>query len=256
MATPNEITVRAAKRRPGPSRTARDARPLPSASPKSETKIERAKESRQLILSDAEIAVQWLNASRGTRSHDKVASIRRELEDLQSEWGEHSFGLPPWLRPITPGINNTDAFREKHRRLEERHHSLNEVLGHYIFRPRITLSVYENTWHFGMVPDDNRKSFQIEIGARTIAEADAVISMVRLHSTGDLGQVHLCKMCRQTWHVAAKRSYQFCSGVCRMEFYASNPDYHEKKASIQRRYRKRLKQREAKGFLQSPLSKR
>jgi hypothetical protein len=190
--------------------------------------------------------VQWLNASKGTRSHDEVVFIRRELEALQSEWADHSFGPPPWLRPIAPGINNADEFWKEHRQLEERHHSLNEVLGQYIFRPRITLSVYENTWHFGMVPDDNRKSFQMKIGARTIAEADAVMTMVRLQSTGDLGQVHLCKMCRQMWHVAAKRSYHFCSDVCRTEFYASSPDYHEKKADIQRRYRKRLKEREAK----------
>jgi hypothetical protein len=245
MATSHEIRGQASKPGRTSTRTARDAQPLPRSSPKSDTKVERAKETRQLTLSDAELTVQWLNASRGTRSHDRVVFIRRELEALQSEWTDHSFGPPPWQRPITPGVNNADEFWKEHRQLEVRHHSLNEVLGRYIFRPRITLSVYENTWHFGMVPDDNRKSFQIKIGARTIAEADAVMTLVRLDSTGDLRQVHLCKMCRQTWFVAAKRSYQFCSNACRTGFYASSPGYHEKKADIQRRYRTRLKKREA-----------
>jgi|SRR5271157_3466659 len=245
MATRRAITVRTSKSRRGSTRTALDAQPLPSSSPTSETKSERAKESRKLTLSDAEVAVQWLNASKGTRSHDRVVFIRRELEALQSEWADHSFGPPPWLRPITPGVNNFDEFSKEHRQLEERHHLLNGMLGRYIFRPRITLNVYENTWHFGMVPDDNRKSFQMKVGDRTIAEADAVMAMVRLHSTGDLGQVHLCEMCNQNWCVAAKRSYRFCSGACRAKFYASSPNYHQKKADIQRRYRAKLKEREA-----------
>jgi hypothetical protein len=200
--------------------------------------------------------VQWLNASRGTRSHERVVFIRRELEALQSEWTDHSFGPPPWQRPITPGVNNADEFWKEHRQLEGRHHSLNEVLGRYIFRPRVTLSVFENTWHFGMVPDDNRKSFQMKIGARTIAEADAVIAMVRLDSAGDLGQVHLCRMCQQNWYVAAKRSYQFCSDACRKGFYASSPNYHQKKADTQRRYRARLKEREAKYSVEARTAKR
>src|SRR5271157_3905752 len=206
MATTRVITKRSSKRTRGSSRTALDAQPLPSSSPKAETKFERAKETRQLTLSDAEIAVQWLNASKGTRSRDRVAFIRRELGALQSEWAEHS-STPPWLRPTRRGVNNRDEFDKVHRQLEERHRSLNEMLGRYIFRPRVTHSVYVGTWHFGMVPDDNPKSFQIKIGDRTIAEDDAVMAMVRLDSTGDLGQVHLCEMCQQEWHVAAKRSY-------------------------------------------------
>jgi hypothetical protein len=247
MATRRVVTVLSSKRRRGSSRTALDAQPLPSASPKSETRFKRAREVRQLALSDAEIAVQWLNASKGTRSHDRVVFIRRELEALPSEWADHSFGPPPWERPIKPGVNNADEFRKEHRQLEERHHWLNKVLVRYIFRPRVTHSVYAGTWHFGMVPDD-RKCFQMTIGDRTIAEADAVMAMMRLDSTGDLRQIHLCRMCSQKWHVAAKRGYQFCSDACRTEFYASSPNYHQKKADTQRRYRARLKERESKEF--------
>lgn len=255
MATRRVITIRGNKPRRGSSRTALDAQPLPILIPKSDTKSERAKETRQLALSDADIAVQWLNASKGTRSYDRVVFIRRELEALQSEWADHSFGPPPWLRPITPGVNNADEFWKEHRQLEQRHHALNHLLGRYIFRPRVTHSVYIGTWHFGMVPDDNRKCFQMKIGDRTIAEADAVMAMVRLDSAGDLSQVHLCEMCDRKWHVAAKRSYRFCSDACRTEFYANSPNYHEKKADIQRRYRARLKEREARNPFKARTAK-
>ena len=219
MATRRVITVRENSVGMGPpgQRWMRN----PSQAPVlSKTKFERAKEARQVTLSDAEIAVQWLNASRRTRSNERVVFIRRELEALQSEWADHS-STPPWLRPTRPGVNNRDEFDKVHRQLEERHRSLNEMLGRYVFRPRVTHSVFVGTWHFGMVPDDNRQSYSTKIGDRTIAEADAVMAMVRLDSTGDLGQVHLCEMCQQEWHVAAKRSYRFCSDVCRTNFYGS-----------------------------------
>ena len=186
MATRRAITERTSKPRRGSTRTALDAQPLPSSSSKSGTKFERAKEARQLTLSDAEIAVRWLNTSKGTRSRDRVVFIRRELEALQSAWADHSAGTP-WDNP-RPGVTNAEEFWNEHRQLEMRHHLLNKVLGRYVFRPRVTYNVYVGTWHFGMVPDDNRKSFQMKIGDRTIAEADAVMAMVRLDSTGDLGR--------------------------------------------------------------------
>ncbi len=56
-----------------------------------------------------------------------------------------------------------------------------------------------------MVPDENKRWFQMHIGNETISEADAVISLVRLAESGDLGKVRLCEMCKERWRVAAKR---------------------------------------------------
>jgi hypothetical protein len=93
-----------------------------------------------------------------------------------------------------------------------------------------------------MVPDEKKRFSQIKVGERTVSEADAVMSLVRLASIGGLKKVHLCKMCKQRWHVAAKRNYRFCSNECWESFYKSAPEYNETKAAIQRRYRARLKE--------------
>ena len=94
-----------------------------------------------------------------------------------------------------------------------------------------------------MVPDENKRWFQMHIGNETISEADAVISLVRLAESGDLGKVRLCEMCKERWRVAAKRNYRFCSDQCREAFYAKAPDYHSRKAANQRKYREGLKRK-------------
>jgi len=236
------ITARASKRRHGSPRTALDAQPIPQSSPQSETKTKRAKEARGFTLSDAETVVEWLNASKGTASCERVVFVRRELEALPAEWSPHTFGPPPWGRPVSPGVNNGDEWRKELRQLDLRHHLLNQALAKYIFRPRVTYRIADDTWHFGMVPDEKKRWIHIKVGERTISEADAVMSLVMLASIGEIERVHLCDMCKQRWHVAAKRNYRFCSNECRESFYKSAPEYHATKAAIQRRYRARQKE--------------
>ena len=201
------------------------------------------------MLGDADRVVQWLNASNGTASHERVMLIHRELEDLPSEFAAHagayvhSSGGVLQLGEARDGKRG-DWPKEKlkaQRQLHDRHVALNRALENYIFRPRATYAILGGGWLFGMVPDENRRWFQISIGYETISEADAVISLVRLAETGDLGKVRLCEMCKERWRVAAKRNYRFCSNQCREGFYAKSPDYHSRKAANQRKYRENLK---------------
>jgi len=195
--------------------------------------------------------VRWLNASKGTASHERVVLIRRELEDLPSEFAAHagayvhsSGGVLRLGEP--PGGKRGDWPKKKlraQRQLHDRHVALNMALENYIFRPRATYVILGRGWIFGMVPDENKRWFQMHIGNETISEADAVISLVRLAETGDLGRVRLCEMCKERWRVAAKRNYRFCSDQCREAFYAKAPDYHSRKAANQRKYRENLKRR-------------
>jgi hypothetical protein len=77
-----------------------------------------------------------------------------------------------------------------------------------------------------------------------ISEADAALALVRLDLTGELAKVALCRMCKARWVVVSKSSYQFCSRQCREGFYTTSPDYHDRKAANQKRYRLNLRRRE------------
>jgi hypothetical protein len=241
MATRRVVTKRRIPKGNRSPRTALDSQPLSQWTSQSEQKLERTKENRRYSLTDAEAAVEWLNNAKGA-SYRRVAALRQELESLPVAWSEHS-SVPPWRRlPKREGGNSRDEFDKEHRELAERHDALNNALSEYVFRPRVTHLVFRGTWHFGMVPDQKKRWFQIKITERTISEADVVMSLVRLASTWEIGKVHLCEMCKQRWHVAAKRNYKFCSEECRISFYKTAPEYHQTKAATQRRYRARLKE--------------
>jgi hypothetical protein len=241
MATPTTVTGRKEKS----SRTAADSQPIPRQSPPSE------REPRQVSRGDADKVVQWLNASKGTASHERVVAIRQELETLPSEFATHAgayvHSFPGHLLYGEPPRERRRGWpKEKlrvQRQLGNRHAALNKALEKYVFRPRATCVIFGGRWIFGMVPDENKRWFQMTIGQETISEADAVISLVRLAETGDLRKLRLCEMCKERWRVAAKRNYRFCSDQCREDFYANAPDYHSRKAANQRKYRENLKRK-------------
>jgi hypothetical protein len=184
--------------------------------------------------------VQWFNASVGTASHERAVAIRRELEVLPSEFGANA-GAFVYCLPSELSERRRVWPKEKLRvQLDKRHTALNEILEQYVFRPRATCAIFGG-WIFGMVPDDNKRWFQMTIGDETISEADVVMSLVRLAESRDLKKVRLCEMCKRRWLVAARRNYRFCSDPCREDFYAKAPDYHGRKAANQRKYRENLK---------------
>lgn len=225
------------------NRTAADAQPIPRLGPPLE------REARQPPLGDAARLVEWLNASKGTASHERVVRIRRELDELPLEFANqagayvHSSGGVLRLGEPPRG-KRSDWPKEKlkvQRQLHDRHIALNEALEKYAFRPRATYIITGHAWMFGMVPDKNVRWFKMHFGYETISEADAVMSLVRLAETGDLERVRLCEMCKERWRFAAKRNYRFCSDQCREVFYAKSADYHSRKAANQRKYRENLK---------------
>lgn len=216
-------------------RTALDGQPLPKKDLQSDTVTGRNNERRRLALADGYAVVNWLNASQGTVSEARVVTLRNELAALPQDWGIHNTRAPY----SHPGLR--EGWVKDQRQLVQRHHSLNELLSKYAFRPRVT-HVVGREWLFAVVPDENKRWFTMRIGGETISEADAVMSLLRLASTGDLSKIRQCETCGNRWIFAAKRNYQFCSTKCRESFYAKAPDYHDRKAKNQRVYRLRLKQ--------------
>ena len=99
-----------------------------------------------------------------------------------------------------------------------------------------------------MVPDEEAAGFTMEVGAATVSEADVIMALLRLASVGDLRKIRLCKNCKERWVFAAKRSYLFCSDKCREMFYVKSPDYHDRKARNQRKYRRQLKEANARSL--------
>jgi hypothetical protein len=241
METSNTVTRRQKR---SSNRTAADSQPIPGSHPPS------GEDARQLGLNDATKVVQWLNAAKGAASYERVVQIRSELEELPRDFARNAAAYVHVSGRRTQfGIANNEDWPQKklkvQRQLHNRHAALNEAFHKYVFRPRATYVLAARAWVFGMVPDENKRWFQMKIGYQTISEADAVISLVRLAETGDLGKVRLCEMCKERWRVAAKRSYRFCSDECRETFYAKAPDYHSRKAANQRRYRESVKRIQA-----------
>jgi len=231
------------------SRTPADAQPLPRLSPPS------ARQVHLLTLGDADKVVQWLNASKGTASHDRVVHIRRELEALPVDYSAHGdafFNISDGV--LRMGEARTGNWpKEKLQvqwRLGQRYDALQKALSKYIFHPTVTYVMGARKWlFFGMVPDGGKRWYQMCIGQQLLTEADAVIALLRLAETGDLHKVRLCEMCHRHWLVAARRNSRFCSQKCREAFYAKSPDYHSRKAANQRKYRENLKRTQAaRGF--------
>jgi hypothetical protein len=256
--------------------------PLPRLSIQAASKTDYLKQSREHSFSDAELAVKWLNAARAVKKsasykrigvvHDQLISFQvakvklsnfapdpqkwnaavQELQ-LQRErvrQGKTSHGV------LFPGDRNRDtpegeeSYLQLNQEIDTLSSALSKALTRYIFRPTVgfirmpgTINVLHHLWTTGMMPDPNKGWFQIEVHGRFISEADVALSLVRLYLTGDLEKVKTCDVC-STWLVIKKRHYKFCSPKCSKHFYTHLPDYNERKAKNQRRYRESIAARE------------
>jgi hypothetical protein len=266
------------------TRTALDAQPIPKLSPRATNKTEHAKQNRLLNLSDAAVTVQWLNAAKEApraASYERVALIRQQLEELRTkrtklkefgpdpeEWDaacremkeqrERVKARKPGHAVRFPGDRNRDTpegekqYLELNQQINMLADSLNESLSRYAFRPQVvyarlpgSITVLQNIWAGGMVPDNNKRWFQVKVNGSIISEADAALALVRLDLTGEMHKVRLCEKCKDRWLVAEKSNYRFCSGQCREAFYVSQPGYDERKAKNQSKYRANLKKMHA-----------
>lgn len=225
--------------------------------------------------------------SRAMSSYRRVVSIREDLEELRlkREGVRETFGPDPEVeaaavrqheknkallraaveRGDKPPLGLATTFpadrwpgAEKEygkslRQIGRLADYLNARLLKYKFHPAVAyarnrLSVAQNLWAGGMVPDVKGRWFQTKLNGWTISEGDAVLSLVRLDLSGELHKVTLCGMCKKRWRVAAKSHYKFCSPECRIAYYAKSPDYHSRKAATQRTYRENKKLSEAAGL--------
>jgi hypothetical protein len=69
--------------------------------------------------------------------------------------------------------------------------------------------------------------------------------LCRLAANRELYKVRLCEMCGERWRVSERKMDRFCCQKCREAFYAQSPEFHERKAKNQRKYRDGLKKADA-----------
>jgi hypothetical protein len=168
---------------------------------------------RGSLQSDAEIAAFALNASRGSAAYNDLTALRRNLQKLSAETAE--------LQLV--------------RRIKK----INRALTQYVFHPTVTRGGREG--RFGVIALSASSFFPAPENQNAVTEADAALSLVRLHAIGELGKVRLCERCRKRWLAASHSNYRFCSKDCRELFFQSQPDYLERKAKNQQKYRENLK---------------
>jgi hypothetical protein len=211
--------------------------------------------STVVTLSDAEVIVRWLNASKRARSHDRVIAIREQLGQLH----QGTVTLQQQLRDLRAkvkaihGHKGKSATRElgaegaAHKqlwqRLNRQHRKLNAALSRYTFRIGLGYSASTDSRRGGLVPDNDKSYFEMKIDDSVVSEPDAVMALVRLFLIGELHRVRLCEMCKETWRVAAKAHYRFCSPECRQDYYANTEEYKARKKRNQKNYRDREKQK-------------
>jgi hypothetical protein len=232
------------------------SRPLPLLRAKQDDR-----QYKQLLRNDAHVAVLVLNASHGFAAHERLVAIRMELENLRTgtvELKRIEREIFKEMRPQGadgPGRAGTQQhielaaqYKSVFENLNTLHIALNDRLARYAFRPCVSYTINSDDWRFGLVPDSNRRFFQTKVGQFTVTESDAVMSLVRLDASGELNKVKLCRQCKMVWRVSLREIDRFCGDVCREAFYANSPNYHERKAANQRKYREGLKQLQARGL--------
>ncbi len=221
---------------------------LETVAPHPKTRTEFKRRTRAISISDAELIVRWLNASRGTVSRKRILSIRQELE----EWGTEFDALRQHekeLREMNP-LKAVQAKRKFAKQLEhfrKRHNALSMQLSNYNrFRPVLDYSVDTGELHYTLVSDDGWRGFNLRVSDEneitvTVKESDVVAALARLAANRELRKVHLCVMCKDRWHLVLRRIDKFCSKECRENYHTHSPEYLERKRKSQSDYRERLK---------------
>lgn len=227
--------------------------------PRPKTQTEMKRRVRSLSSTDATLAVEWLNAAHDTAAYRRVMAVRRELDELgamhesvrqqRQAWKSRGPKSGAEIHKNLPASTSMVALQVQ---FQQRHNALNQQLARYVHVPVFAYSLDSGIWRFGMVP--KRPSgpeivFEDEF-ERTrvhVSEASVVAALSRLAANRELYKVRLCETCRATWRVSERTIDRFCSQKCRDAFHVHAPDYKERKAANQRKYREGLKRAHANG---------
>ena len=213
--------------------------------------------TRNLLLtrSDASIAVEWLNAAKGTAAFRRVLAVRQELEEL----GAMLDGLTQQRqaakdrRPRTQQVE-LDDLRELAKshgiqeQFRQRHNAFNQLLSRYTYVPALAYNPDTGAWRFNTIPKRTRGP-ELALGEtldesnpnRTVSvragEPTVVAALARLAAKRELSRVRLCEACRDRWRVSLRAIDKFCSDECRIRFHVHSEEGKRRHREAQMKYR-------------------
>ena len=195
---------------------------------------------RSVSLSDALIAVEWLNAFKDTDAGKEVVGIRAELEYL----GEM---LDSPLSSI------------KRSELGARLNLLNGSLSKYTFHPFMCWKESASTLIYMAVPKTESPQHEIQITLQRLTikvnEPTVVAALCRLAANRQLHKVRRCEYCKQNWRVSERDCDRFCPGnKCRSANYRARPEAKERQKKNSQEWRDREKLKAAKELAKARAS--
>ena len=222
---------------------------IQATAPRPKTQTELKKRIRSVSYSDALMAVEWLNAAKGTPAYRRVLKVRRELDELakmldtlgqewQSRKGKRKLTKEE-IERVQESARLEICFRERHR-------TLIRTVAKYTCVPCLAFYIPTAAWRFDMVPKLRiGPTKEIEDGNNVIqiTESSAILALLRLATKRELLKVRLCENCGERWRVSERLLDRFCSDEFRESFYKKSPKFKDRKARNQQRYRENLKQR-------------
>jgi hypothetical protein len=226
-----------------------------AVAPASRTQTELKLRNRALLLSGADLAVAWLNGTKGTEPYERVTRIRaqfeqlgamldfihRQRETLKQDALPHRQDQEAWSRRGFAHIG-LGKLRVDFRR---RHNALNRALAAYAFRPVMAYdpSFELGIWRYTAVPrNPSGLSIKVPDGEQLIrvSAANVVSTFAQLAANRELFRVHLCDQCRAQWHSPVRRMDRFCSARCREQFRQTDQESRKRHARAQAEHRRRL----------------
>jgi hypothetical protein len=228
--------------------------------PRPKTQTEMKRRVRSLSSTDAAIAVEWLNEAQHTAAYRRVLMVRGELEELgetlerlrqqRQEWKSRKFRRSKSDAEILNNLSVSTSMATLQEHFREHHNALNLRLARYAHVPALAYNLDSGIWRFGMVPKrpgGPEIVIEDQLLRVRINEAAVIAALCRLAANRELHKVRLCEMCGERWRISERQIDRFCSPKCRDAFHINSPDYKERKAANQRKYREGLKRAHANG---------
>lgn len=250
----------------------RNARFVGVENPAPKTQTEVRRQVRSISYNDATLAVEWLNATQKSEAYRRVFMVHQELEALgtmlnelrQKERARELRNKQPIQIPLeeTPDdLSDEDAkkietirqaYLKPREQFRKRHNAFNKLLASYAYVPVLDYSSDYSVWRFNAKPKRLRRpEITVNDGSSRVRvdESTVIAALCRLAANRELFKVRLCAQCEKHWRVSERAMDRFCGQKCRESFNAKSPEFHQRKAANQRKYRKNLKSLQARNLV-------
>ena len=220
-----------------------------ATAPAPKTSAELKQQVRSGRASDAFLAVEWLNAAKGTAAYRRVLMVRGELEELgamldslrqqRKAWKNRRAKSDAEILENLKASTSTATLQEEFR---QRHNVLNQTIARYAFVPALAYDLDSGFWRFSAIPKHTRgPEIKIEnqdtrVRVR-VSEASVIAALARLASIGELYKARLCEQCGKRWVFSLRAMDRFCSDDCRKYFHVHSEEGKQKNRERQRAFR-------------------